>query len=360
MRASKIILMGLLLVVGIAFNSLKTASAAVEVQQLYQAQVPVESQAVGERNQALQTALEQTLLKVSGDGQLLAHENVRFALQNVRNYVVQFGYRQVAENLVLWVQFDQAQIDQVIHDAGSGIWSSRRPELLFWLVAEDEQLRRQILGRGDHEPLVEALRETAQQRGLPIKLPLLDLNDSMSISVIDLWARFDDRIQFASSRYDTDGVVVARIYQTDPSSYEQPWMLDWTLQLGSGLRWRGEVLADSPEELGQLLVGEVTQRLSQRFRIDSQVDMAGTWRLQVLNLTSVTEVIQVEQLLQQLPSVHRVQLVEFGQQQGGFELFIQTDPAQIIQALDLSQSLTPMNAEQRSASDLPIYRWSQP
>lgn len=359
MRASKIITVGLLMVITTILNCTKPASAAVEIHQLYQAQVAVENQATDERNQALRQALAQTLLKVSGDDAVLEHEQVQSALRNVRNYVVQFGYRQLTDELVLWVQFDQAQIDQIIHDAGSGVWSSRRPELLFWLVAEDEQLRRHILGSADGSPVVEALRETAEQRGLPIKLPLLDLNDSMTIGVVDLWARFDDRIAFASTRYDADGIVVARIYQTDPAYYDQPWMLDWTLQLGSGLRWRGEVTADTSADLGRLLINQVTQRISQRFRIGSQTEMAGTWRVQIQNLTQVTDVIQAEQLLQNMPSVHRVQLVSYGQQIATFELFIQTDPAQIMQALDLNQLLTPMNPEQRSEFEMPVYRWSQ-
>lgn len=85
MRASKIITVGLLMVITTILNCTKPASAAVEIHQLYQAQVAVENQATDERNQALRQALAQTLLKVSGDDAVLEHEQVQSALRNVRN-----------------------------------------------------------------------------------------------------------------------------------------------------------------------------------------------------------------------------------------------------------------------------------
>ncbi|GAB3293740.1 DUF2066 domain-containing protein [Pseudidiomarina andamanensis] len=358
MRTLKIALIGFFLITLNMLMPIQIGHAAVEVQELYQARVSVENQTANERNDALKTAFTNTLLKVSGDDAVLRHESVQLALQNVRNFVVQYGYQQDGEQLLLWVQFDQPQIDRVIQQANSGVWSSRRPELLFWIVAEDENLERRILGSGDDWPVIKELISAAETRGLPVKLPLLDLNDSMSLSVVDLWARFEDRITFASSRYDADGVVVARLYQADSAISDDDWMLDWTMQLG-GMRWRGEVTAMQPEQLGNMLVADVTQQLSQRFRIGSNAAMAGTWRIKVRELTEFMDVLYAEKLLLELPSVSRVQLIQYGEHEAEFELFIQTDAAQIMQAIDLSKPFTPVNPERRSEFEMPVYRWSQ-
>lgn len=336
-----------------------TAEAAVELKQMYQVRVPVASQAAADRDAALQQALQRTFIRVSGDDQLLSHEKVQFALQNVRNFVQQYGYQQTGEGLLLWVQFDQPQVDRTILSAGSGIWSSLRPELLFWLVLEDEQLQRSIIGHADSEPLIERLREQANIRGLPVKLPLLDLNDSMSLSVIDLWARFDDRIDFASSRYDADGVVVARIYQSDRVVTEQTWTLDWTLKLAD-MRWRGEVAADDRAELGAKLIADISKQLSYRYRISSNAEAAGLWRVTIVNLSSVTSVLQAEQQLNSVPSVNRVQLVSYGEHRATFELHIQTEAEQIMRALDMTQQFEPVNQQLRDSFVTPVYRWSQP
>ena len=335
------------------------AEAAVELKQMYQSRVPVASQSVSDRDVALREALRRTFLRVSGDDTLLEHEKVQLALQNVRNFVQQYGYQQEDDQFVLWVQFDQPQVDRTIQSAGSGIWSNLRPELLFWLVVEDERLQRTIVGTGDNSELLAHLREQAQIRGLPVKFPLLDLNDSMSVSVLDLWARFDDRIDFASSRYDADGVVVARIYQSDRAISEQTWTLDWTLKLGD-VRWRGEVTADERAELGAKLIADISRQLSQRYSISANAEMAGLWRVNIVNLTTVSDVLNAEQQLSAVPSVNRVQLLNYGQHRAMFELYIQTDAEQIMRALDITKQFEAVNQQQRSTFETPVYRWSQP
>ncbi|WP_417665035.1 DUF2066 domain-containing protein [Pseudidiomarina sp.] len=355
MRTPKVVILISALLLACA---LKPVQAAVDLKQLYQARVPVTSQTVGERSEGLRQALTDTLLKVSGDDTVLEHSSVELALQNVRNFVVQYGYQQEGEALHLWVQFDQPQIDRVIQEAGSGIWSSLRPELLFWIVEENEDLQRNLLGAGDARALIDTLRKTAENRGLPIKLPLLDLNDTMSLSVVDVWARFDDRIDFASSRYDTDGVVVARAYQADRAVTDDTWMLDWTLKLGD-IRWRGVVSAMNKSELGHLVVADITQQISKRYRIGTNAAMAGQWRIKVRELTQFMDVLKAEELLLALPSVTRVQLLEYGAHEAEFELFIQTDAAQIMQAIDINRAFEPINMDQRAEFETPVYRWSK-
>lgn len=336
------------------------ANSAVELKQLYQSSVAVNSQAAAERDQALQTALRQALLKISGDDSLLEQASVRQALRNVRDYVVQYGYRQEDE-LQLWAQFDQQKVNQLIQQAGSGIWSNLRPELLIWLAIEDESLQRQIIASGDETVFVQQLKNAAASRGLPIKLPLLDLNDTMSISVLDVWGRFDDQLAFASARYSPDGMVIARVYQADSAVTSDRWMLDWTLQLGE-LRWRGEVTGMDLSSLGGKLIADLSNRLAQRYRIGTDIEQVNQWQLEIYDLADLIQVIKAEQLLSSLPAVTSVQLVAFGSNKAEFELSLQADPARIMQAIDLSKQLRPITAPDDTVEELraPRYRWVQP
>lgn len=335
------------------------ADAAVELKQLYQSSVAVSSQAANEREQALQTALRQALLKISGDDSLLDSPSVKQAMRSVRDYVVQYGYRQEDE-LLLWAQFDQEKINQLIQQAGSGIWSNLRPELLIWLAIEDESLQRQLIASGDETVFVQQLKNAAASRGLPIKLPLLDLNDNMSISVLDVWGRFDDQLAFASVRYSPDGMVIARVFQADSAVTTDRWMLDWTLQLGE-LRWRGEVTGMDRSGLGAKLIADLSTRLAQRYRIGAEVEQFNTWRLQVYDLADLIQVIRAEQLLSSLPAVSSVQLIAFGGNRAEFELGLKADPARIMQAIDLSKQMRPVSGPDDSTAELsaPRYRWVQ-
>lgn len=331
--------------------------AAVELKELYQFRVQVSSQAPNERQQALQEALQATLLKLSGDSQLEGHPLVEQALRNVRDYVVQYGYQQ-DEQLWLWVQFDQPQVDRLIQQAGSGIWSNLRPRLLFWLVAEDDDLSRTLLGANSEAIVVQQLRNAAERRGLPIQLPLLDLNDSMTVSIIDVWARFMDTITFASSRYTPDGIVVARFYRTDPSmiTEQQPqrWSGDWTLHIGE-LRWSGTVRAMDRSELGAMVVRDVTEQLAARYRIGSESDTLQDWTVTIDQLLRLEETIAAEQLLAAIPAVMDVQLVRYNGRSAQFKLRLQADPARIRQAMDLSKKLQAVSAE--SENEDATFRW---
>lgn len=327
--------------VGLWLVLVPPVQAAVEITQLYQARVGVESQSNSERTRALREALSQSLLRISGDDQMLQHPRVQQALRNVPDYIMQFGYQQRSEQLELWVQFDQEKVNQLIQSAESGIWSNLRPELLLWMVREDERLQRQLLGRDEASDVLNRLRITAQQRGLPVKLPLLDLNDSMAITALDVWGRFDDALTFASARYPHDGIVVARIYQAEPSFSDAQWVADWTLQLGD-IRWRGEVASNDQNELGELLIAQVSRELAQRYRISSTDAALNDWQMTVHELMTLPQVIAAEQLLTSLPSVQQVQLIGFGEHTAQFAIRLQADPNSIVQALDLSRQLRPL------------------
>ncbi|MDN7124092.1 DUF2066 domain-containing protein [Pseudidiomarina sp. 1APP75-32.1] len=325
--------------------------AAVEVTDLYQHRVQVSSQSASERTAALQEALQATLLKLTGDTSVMDHPAVQQALRDVRNLLVQYGYQQ-DEQLWLWAQFDRPQVDRLIQDAGSGIWSNVRPRLLMWLVVEDQDLSRKVMASDSEAIIVQQMQKAARLRGLPVQLPLLDLNDTMTVSVIDVWARFMDTIDFVSTRYSPDGVIIARVYQTDPSAgIEDKWMADWTLTLGE-LRWSGEVTAMDHSVLGAEVVSAVTEQLAQRYRIGSQSDVINRWQVTIENLTDLETTIAAEQLLQSLPAIINVQLLGYGNHTARFELTMQTDPARIRQAIDLSKQLQPL-ATQTNAE----YRW---
>ncbi|WP_157982709.1 DUF2066 domain-containing protein [Pseudidiomarina aquimaris] len=356
----QIILLVWLAFVGVVGSIAITPSvshAAVELKELYQFRVQVNSQAPRERQQALQEALQATLLKLSGDSQLEGHPLVEQALRNVRDFVVQYGYQQ-DEQLWLWVQFDQTQVDRLIQQAGSGIWSNLRPQLLVWLVAEDDDLRRQLLGADSEAIVVQQLRNAANRRGLPIQLPLLDLNDSMTVSVIDVWARFMDTINFASARYSPDGIVVARFYRTDPSmiTEQQPqrWSGDWTLHIGE-LRWSGTVRAMDRSELGALVIRDVTDQLAARYRIGSASETLQEWTVTIDQLLRLEATIAAEQLLSSMPAVMDAQLVSYNGRTAQYKLRLQADPARIRQAMDLSKQLQAVTDETEDGDA--VFRW---
>ncbi|CAB0150205.1 hypothetical protein PSI9734_00769 [Pseudidiomarina piscicola] len=353
----------LMIIVGLVLiASFLPVQAADETTELYQHRVQVNSQAASERASALRDALQATLLKLTGDDTVMEHPAVQSALADVRGLLVQYGYQQ-EEQLWLWAQFDQPQVDRLIQQAGSGIWSNVRPRLLVWMVVEEEDLSRQLMAADSEAIIVQQLRNAARRRGVPVQFPLLDLNDTMTVSVLDAWARFMDTINFASSRYSPDGVVVIRVYQTEPSAEQtDKWMADWTLNLGQ-LRWQGQVTGMDKSELGAKAISALTADLAERYRIGSQSDVLNRWQLTIHDLKTLEATIAAEKVLASIPAIIDVQLLGYGNHAARYELTMQADIARIRQAIDLSKQLRPIattSTDEESANLSADYRWVDP
>jgi hypothetical protein len=90
---------------------------------LYAGEVPVNSQADGERAEALKAALAQVVVKVSGDAAAVGRPEVAKAIASADKYVQQFQYATdaggAAGRLVLVAQFDRDAVDRLLAQGGS-------------------------------------------------------------------------------------------------------------------------------------------------------------------------------------------------------------------------------------------------
>lgn len=215
---------------------------ALEMRGLYRARVAVASKAPAVREAALGELLEAVVVKVSGQRQPASNSEVVQAIASPDSYVQQYGYEsgpggttatagaqpqgQAQPPLFLWARFDPNAVNQLLTRAGLPIWGRVRPTVLVWLaVQRDEQ--RQLIGADDGSGLGDLMREAAAARGVPLVLPLLDLEDRSHVSVGDVWGGFRDSLLAASKRYEARAILIAKAYQKTPGN----WVADWQLQL---------------------------------------------------------------------------------------------------------------------------------
>jgi hypothetical protein len=174
---------------------------------LYIGQVPVNSQAEGERAEALKSALAQVVVKLSGDSAVLARPGVAKAVANAERYMQQYQYTQEAApdsgqpqaRLYLIAQFDHDAVDQLMRDlglvSGSGDVAQSAAEVQsgtfrVWVsgVNSAEDYAR-LIGSLSRNELVRSVRaEQARGDGVQLKLdvngPLSRLLDSLSTGPI--------------------------------------------------------------------------------------------------------------------------------------------------------------------------------
>lgn len=208
------------------------AASAGQVIQIYRAETLVATQSAAERNEAIKLGLEEVILRVSGDLASLESPLVREALSQAQTYLYEFSYAstdemlQVEERQVpatrLILKFSPSAIDKLLRDANLPLWPANRPKLLIWQIMKDSNgdIYR-VLDEESHK----ALYQQAGLRGLPLLLPLHDLEDNLALSDEDLWAQDEESIKAASERYKADAILIGRYSQGFGGSWESTWQL---------------------------------------------------------------------------------------------------------------------------------------
>lgn len=173
------------------------ASGALAAEIPFRSTVPLQKADKAGEEAALQDALEQLLVRVTGRRNA-ADLAGRFppASSIVRQYRVIAGTQLEAE-------FDDALIRRVLEEAGEDIWEGERPNLTLWLVISDGErwLFQPAESAGALETRVDVrnllrgalsrtLEDVSYRRGVEIEFPLLADRNSMEQCANELWTGF--------------------------------------------------------------------------------------------------------------------------------------------------------------------------
>jgi len=212
------------------------AVLAVEVEDLYQGTVMVESRNnERERLTAFSDVFRQVLIKVTGSTEVLTLPQVRQALNNADDYVDTWSYRSIsdpvqalpapantvrsgdpAQRVELSVTFFEPEVLSLLEAANIPLWPGNRPYTLVWMVAQDELGARQLVGASSNgfAEIISVLESEARDRGLPLLLPILDFEDMRAVSANDVWDMDTEKLLQASQRYQSESVLVIRLFRT--------------------------------------------------------------------------------------------------------------------------------------------------
>ncbi|GGJ81121.1 DUF2066 domain-containing protein [Pseudomonas matsuisoli] len=228
---------------------------AATLDDLYQVREPVSSQQPDARDQALQAAFETLVLRLTGKKEAASDPSIAALKKDPQQVVSQYGYE--ADRLV--VDFDPLTTERALRQAGLPLWGASRPALLTWWLDRAEDGTNNLAG--DNQAAANALREAARYRGLPLRLPLADLEEQLVATTDNLANPGGGALTDASQRYDADGILTVRAAQQDGV-----WRADWQLALGEQQE-KGSAQADSREGLADAIMLTLSERLAPRFAI---------------------------------------------------------------------------------------------
>ena len=207
---------------------------AVPVKGLYTAKAEVTDQAASTRREALPPMLTEVFGRVVGepDPELLLQRwpVLKSEAQKAERYLAQFLYQRVntgleQSQLILRAEFEPSAINRLIQRLKLPQWGVDRPELLVVLAWQGDG-RREVLASSPSSQiaaqLTDELETVAAGAGLPIALPLMDLQDQRAMPEQELRAGFTDGLMDVAARYGADAVLLGRIKVMDAPEQEAP------------------------------------------------------------------------------------------------------------------------------------------
>ena len=204
-------------------TGLLSSGVALGVDNFFAESVAVESRSAGELKRAAGDALNRVLIRVSGNEQILGEPAFEAAVKDAQSHVLLYSYQDDVETgTSVFFEFDDAFIRSLFRDHAVLYWEQRRPPVVIWL-ALDEPYSRRFAARSDDVGLLSPSLSPFAERGVKVRFPLLDLDDSAALSVNAIWERDFDQVRRASARYGTEYALVGRWIDLSDGSK----LVDW-------------------------------------------------------------------------------------------------------------------------------------
>lgn len=200
---------------------------ALLVSGLYEQEIPVQDQGDSERLRAYREGLAAVVLKVTGDERHLRNSAIERAVRDAQSYVQEVSYRTdstTAEaRTFIRMSFDSALLNQTLMSSGVPVWDRERPVVLLWLTVQNAAGVREVLSADSEHPMLEIVREFARVRGLPVMLPVMDLEDRRNLPADVAWSLDETRIRSASARYGADAILGGRLLESPTGDLVGLW-----------------------------------------------------------------------------------------------------------------------------------------
>jgi uncharacterized protein len=335
--------------------SMSPATQAEQVGNLYEAESPVVGQGSETRADGIRNAFAKVLVKVSGDRGLFSSPGIDDLLRKASSYVQEYRYRALdvggagtdagKPDRMLWVRFDERAVNRMLRESGVPVWGATRPSVLVWL-GEERGAARSLLSLEQQTALKTDLQRVADARGLPLLIPLMDIEDRSALPVSDLWGGFESDIRRASARYLPDVILVGLLRGRGGND----WQGDWTLYLHDKTnRW--STRAGSISALAEDGLQQAADALALRFAPQQVSEGTTTLRIRVHGLNQLADYVLVRDYLQSMAMIEKLDLLAATPEHVSFLARIQGGRDVLERGIQLGAVLEPVVAQAPTVTD---------
>ncbi|MFK7830857.1 MAG: DUF2066 domain-containing protein [Congregibacter sp.] len=250
---------------------------------------------------AQRDGLAEVMIKASGESSAAESPQVIAALAETERFLLSYRYEESEpDQLKLRLEYDEQAVRDLLQRAGLPLWTAKRPEILVWLVSNEEG-RRRFVSAAEAPAAESALRDSFRKRGVPLLMPLFDLQDARSISPGAAWRQSSASLIEASARYPGATVLAGRVARLSNGN----WTGDWKL-LDNG-RWRSR--SSSGANFGAFTdagAALVAQTLASRYAVSTQENQDQRYQVTLRGVRSYADYSALQSVLGKLEAVQRV------------------------------------------------------
>lgn len=320
----------------VASNVITTSS--VLALDFYHARVAVENQSSAQRNKAAGEGLRQVLVRVSGTLDIERSPDVLNALSKAANYIDQYQYEVDRDQWgdkqeYLSMFFSASVVEQFLRRASLPFWPINRPKILVWLVEDHSEAGKQLVN-DPKSAVLKSLMAAADRRGLPLSLPLLDLDDQLAMPATSLWELNEPVILAASERYGVDTVLVGRYTQTSTGQWWATWQF-----FHRGDSRMIDLRVDQVAEMGMPAISPLADYLASLYAIVPNVESSPQVVMQIDGIASFGDYRGIMNYLRNLAAVTSFNLVLLADHHILLTLQLNGDLGQFNNVISLDQKL---------------------
>ena len=336
---------------------------AADIGKFYEASVKVE--AGKSENDLIAEAFTRVLVKVSGRSDIASSPAYMGMVEKARGAISQFRYdhKVIATDVMpgtetvktedkeeqkekwFWVRFNIRTVDSLLKQAQIPIWGKIRPETLIWF-SQEVKGKRYLQNQHDVPEIYDVFKERANDRGISLIFPFLDLQDQSSISTTDIWGNFHDSVLLASKRYQAPITVTVRMFKKRSGLWIGQWNL---LMLGEVQSW--ELQDEKQERILSSGIDELADRLALQFtQKASKGDDSGIL-IQVNNVSGFGAFQTLDDYFNNLATVKSAALVQMKKDQVIYNINYLGDKNALIQEISLGDVLNSVERTQVNYGD---------
>jgi hypothetical protein len=331
---------------------------AIELKNMGSISVVVPNESDKERYRGNYIGLSQVLLRLSGNKEVLETEVAKELLKDSSRYLLQYSYDTLQSNSknesliedyvsrgllsdstdgaqskakVLSLKFDQLLLVKKLQAGGVSVWDANRPEVMFWWVTEENGVRTMV-SDGESSKSRAALVYFSEQRAVPIKLPLMDLQDRKRVTTSDVWGGYNEQLAQASTRYNLNTWVSGKSYFANGN-----WNAHWEVHVLGGVR---AFKSQSPSlfTLQKAVIASVARVLASEYAIIVG-ENGSTLLVSVNNVKTLSNFTTIETYLESLFVISNVEMYELQADKVTFKVILKEDVEKFKKLLAVDKKL---------------------